>query len=116
VSVGDVAVDVLLAVGVASALLSALGLLATRDPYDQLHFTGPATVIAPVAIAAAVLVEEPLSSAGIKSVLVALVLLGTGPVLVHATARAAWVREHGRWVVRSEHLKNKEPSSKSSKR
>jgi monovalent cation/proton antiporter MnhG/PhaG subunit len=114
--VGDVAVDVLLAVGVASALLSALGLLATRDPYDQLHFTGPATVIAPVAIAAAVLVEEPLSSAGIKSVLVALVLLGTGPVLVHATARAAWVREHGRWVVRSEHLKNKEPSSKSSKR
>jgi monovalent cation/proton antiporter MnhG/PhaG subunit len=115
-TVGDVAVDVLLAVGVASALLSALGLLATRDPYDQLHFTGPATVIAPVAIAAAVLVEEPFSSAGIKSVLVALVMLGTGPVLVHATARAAWVREHGRWVVRADQLKNKEPPSKSSKR
>ena len=110
-----VVVDVLLAVAVASALLGGLGLLATSNPYDQLHFTGPATVIGPVAIAAAVLVEEPLSSAGIKSVLVALVLLGTGPVLVHATARAARVRERGRWVVRPEELKIKEHPSKSSK-
>jgi monovalent cation/proton antiporter MnhG/PhaG subunit len=115
VSVGDMAVDVLLAIGVASVLMSALGLLATRDAYDQLHFTGPATVIGPVAIAAAVLVEEPLSSAGIKAVLVALIMLGTGPVLVHATAKAAWVREHGRWVVGADHLKAKEHPSKSSK-
>jgi multicomponent Na+:H+ antiporter subunit G len=114
-SVGEVAVDALLALGVASALLGGLGLLATRNPYDQLHFTGPATVIGPVAIAAAVLVEEPLSSAGIKSVLVALVMLGTGPVLVHATARAARVRERGRWVVLSEELKTKEQPRKSSK-
>jgi len=111
VSVGDVAVAVLLAVGVASALMSALGLVATRDPYDQLHFTGPATVIGPVAIAAAVLVEEPLSSAGIKAVLVALVMLASGPVLIHATARAARVRERGRWVVLPEELKAKEGPS-----
>jgi monovalent cation/proton antiporter MnhG/PhaG subunit len=109
--VGDVAVAVLLAVGVASALMSALGLVATRDPYDQLHFTGPATVIGPVAIAAAVLVEEPLSSAGIKAVLVALVMLASGPVLIHATARAARVRERGRWVVLPEELKAKEGPS-----
>jgi monovalent cation/proton antiporter MnhG/PhaG subunit len=114
VSVGDVAVVVLLVIGVGSALLSAVGLLAARDPYDQLHFTGPATVISPVAIAAAVLVEEPLSSAGVKSVLVALIMLGTGPVLIHATARAARVRERGRWVVLSEELEQKEhPSSRS---
>lgn len=113
-SVGDVAVAVLLVLGVGAALLSAVGLLATRDPYDQLHFTGPATVIAPVAIAAAVLVEEPLSSAGIKSVLIAVVMITTGPVLIHATARAARVRERGRWVVLSEELEQKEhPSSRS---
>ena len=113
-SVGDVAVAVLLAVGVGSALMSAVGLLVTRDPYDQLHFTGPATVIAPVALAAAVLVEEPLSSAGIKSVLIAVVMITTGPVLLHATARAARVRERGRWVVLPEALEQKEqPSSRS---
>jgi monovalent cation/proton antiporter MnhG/PhaG subunit len=115
VSVGDVAVAVLLAVGVASALMGALGLLATRDPYDQLHFTGPATVIGPVALAAAVLVEEPLSSAGIKAVLIALIMLGTGPILLHATARAARIRERGRWVVLPEELDAKEEPSRSSK-
>jgi multicomponent Na+:H+ antiporter subunit G len=115
VSAGDVAVAVLLALGVGSALLGALGLLATRDPYDQLHFTGPATVIGPVAIAAAVLVEEPLSSAGIKAALIALVMVGTGPILLHATARAARVRERGRWVVLPEELESKEGPSRSSK-
>ena len=110
----QVAVAALLAVGVGSALLSALGLLVSRDAFDQLHFTGPATVISPVAIAAAVLVEEPLSSAGIKAVLIAVVMLGTGPVLVHATARAARVRERGRWVVHSEEAERRErPSSRS---
>ncbi len=110
-SVGDVAVAVLLAVGVASALMGAIGLVVTKDPYDQLHFTGPATVIGPVAIAAAVLVEEPLSSAGIKAVLVAIIMLASGPILIHATARAARVRERGRWVVLPEELKAKEGPS-----
>jgi multicomponent Na+:H+ antiporter subunit G len=116
VSVGDVAVAVLLACGVFAALMSALGLLATRDPYDQLHFTGPATVIAPVAIAAAVLVEEPLSSAGIKAVMVAAIMLATGPLLLHATARAALIRERGRWVILPEELRAKEGPSRSSRR
>ena len=113
--IGDVVVAVLLALGVSSALLSAIGLVAARDPYDQLHFTGPATVIGPVAIAAAVLVEEPLSSAGIKAVLVAIIMIGTGPILLHATARAARVRERGRWVLTKEELASKEEPSRSSK-
>jgi multisubunit Na+/H+ antiporter MnhG subunit len=39
--------------------------------------------------------EGPFSQAGLKSILVAILLLGLSPVLVHATARAAYVREHG---------------------
>jgi monovalent cation/proton antiporter MnhG/PhaG subunit len=113
--VGDVAVVVLLALGVGSCLLGALGLLATDDPYDQLHFTGPATVIAPVALAAAVLVEEPLSSAGVKAVLVALIMVASGPVVLHATARASRVRERGRWVVFSKEIEQKEHPSRPSK-
>jgi len=115
VSPGDVAVAGLLALGVGAALLGALGLLATGNPYDQLHFTGPATLIGPVAIAAAVLVEEPLSSAGVKSVLIAIILISTGPVLIHATARAARVRDRGRWVVHAEEVKSREHPSSSSK-
>jgi monovalent cation/proton antiporter MnhG/PhaG subunit len=114
--VTELVVAVLLGLGVGSALLSALGLLSTSDAYDRLHFTGPATVIGPVAIAAAVLVEEPLSSAGIKSVLVALIMLGTGPVLIHATARAGRIRDRGRWVVHARERDLREHPSRSSKR
>jgi monovalent cation/proton antiporter MnhG/PhaG subunit len=115
VSVSHAIVVALLVVGVGAALVSAVGLLASGDAYTQLHFTGPATVIAPITLSAAVLVEEPLSSAGIKSVLIALAMLTTGPVLVHATGRAARVRERGRWVVRPEELKQREYPSRSSK-
>jgi monovalent cation/proton antiporter MnhG/PhaG subunit len=112
----DAIVIALLSIGVAAALLGAAGLLATGNYYDQLHFTAPATVISPVVIAAAVLVEEPLSSAGIKAVLIALIMVLTGPVLVHATARAARVRERGRWTVHSHELDRREHPSRSSKR
>ena len=73
-----------------------------RDAYDRLHYTTPAAVVAPVAIAAAVVLEERLSAAGIKAVLIALVLVLTNPVLGHATARAARIREFGQWTIRDE--------------
>jgi multicomponent Na+:H+ antiporter subunit G len=113
-SVGDVLVGVLLALGAASVWLSCAGLVAARSSWDKLHFTGPATVVAPVALAGAVLVQEPLSSAGIKAVLVCLVMLLTGPVVLHATARAARVRDHGRFVILSREAERKERPSKSS--
>jgi len=96
------AVAVLLGFGVAVTWLSCLGVLAMRDPYDRLHYTGPAAVLAPVAIAAAVVLEERLSAAGIKAVLVALVLVVTNPVLGHATARAARIRQFGEWRVQED--------------
>jgi multisubunit Na+/H+ antiporter MnhG subunit len=116
VTLEHVVVGVLIGVGVLSVALSAAGLVAAKSGWDKLHYTGPANVVGSVTIAAAVLVEEPvLSAAGVKAVLVALVLLLTGPVLVHATARAARIREHGRFVILSEELEHKEHPSRSSR-
>jgi multicomponent Na+:H+ antiporter subunit G len=98
----ELAVLALLALGVGVTLLSCLGVLVMRDAYDRLHYTAPAGVLAPLAIAAAVVLEERLSAAGIKAVLVALVLVATNPVLGHATARAARIRQFGEWRVREE--------------
>ena len=95
----DLAVAVLLVAGVGVTLFSCVGVLAMDNAYDRLHYTAPATTIAPVAIAAAVVLEERLSAAGIKAVLVALALLVTNPVLTHATARAARIRQFGEWTV-----------------
>jgi multicomponent Na+:H+ antiporter subunit G len=88
---------VLLTIGVLAQLTGVLGVLVGHDVYDRLHFIGPASIFGPSALALAVVIDEgPLSQAGLKSILVALLLLGLSPVLVHATARAAFVREHGR--------------------
>ena len=54
------------------------------------------------------LLEEPLSSAGIKAVIVAVLLFITSPVLSHATARSARIREHGRWKVLPHELEDEE--------
>lgn len=80
-----------------AALLSSLGANAMDDVFDRLHFLSPATTVAPVAIAAAIIVEESFSPAGIKSLIVAVLMVVTGPVLTHATARAARVRQFGHW-------------------
>lgn len=85
----QVVVAILLTVGVGVQLWSCLGVLVMRNALDRLHFTGPATAIGPVAIAAAIIVKESLSTMGVKAVLVALILFVTNPVLTHATGRAA---------------------------
>jgi multicomponent Na+:H+ antiporter subunit G len=96
VSASELIVWVLLAVGVAAVLVGVLGVLVASDVYDRLHFTGPAAIFGPTCLALAVVIDEgPLSQAGLKSILVALLLLALSPVLVHATARAAFVRERG---------------------
>ena len=96
-SVQDVVVGALLVLGVLSVLLSCVGVVVMRTALDRLHFTAPAGTIAPVLFAVAVLVEEPLSSAGVKAVIVAVLIVVTTPSLSHATARAARIREHGRF-------------------
>lgn len=91
----EIVAAILLGFGVLIELLCAVGVLVMRNPFDRLHYLAPATTLGPLAIAAAVLIAESDSQAKIKSVLVAVVLLMTGPVLTHATARAAWTRLQG---------------------
>jgi multisubunit Na+/H+ antiporter MnhG subunit len=104
--VSAIIVDMLLGLGVASIVLSALGILVMRTALDRLHFTAPAATIAPICFALAVMVEEPLSSAAVKAVLVALLIVGTTPVLSHATARAVRIRAEGRWKVHPHELEH----------
>ncbi len=93
----NVAIAVLLAIACASVLVSVVGVLAARDAYAKLHFLAPAATVGVVAVAAAIVLREGLNQAGIKAILAGVVLFVMNPVLTHATARAARVREHGRW-------------------
>lgn len=95
-SVREILAAVLLGLGVFTELLCAIGILVLRNPFARLHYLAPSTTVGPLAIAAAVLVAESDSHAKIKSVLVAVVLLASGPILTHATARAVWIRSQAR--------------------
>jgi multicomponent Na+:H+ antiporter subunit G len=95
--VKEVIVVVLLIGAVGVELACSLGLLVINDSFDRLHFLGPAATIGPLLVAAAIVVEESLSSSGIKSLAAAFLLLLTSPILTHATARAARVRQYGHW-------------------
>lgn len=99
-NVQQLGVWTLLGVGVFVALLCAVGVLLMRDAYERLHYLAPISSVSVMAIAIAILLQEALSQAGIKSIIVALILVLMNSVLTHATARAARVREFGGLDVR----------------
>jgi monovalent cation/proton antiporter MnhG/PhaG subunit len=83
----------LVSFGVLVELGCCVGVFVMRDAYDKLHYTGPAAIVGPVAFAGAILVQEGVSQAGIKAVLVAVLLIVANPVLTHATGRALYIRQ-----------------------
>ena len=83
----------LLFVAIAIEWLCCFGLLAMRNPFDRLHAIAPASILPPILIATAVVWERGFSQAGIKSILVALILIASSPIVTHALARAARIRE-----------------------
>lgn len=97
-TVRHVAEYILLILGVGITALSAIGILAMRSVYDRLHYVGSGSVGAAL-VCVAVTVRESFSLIGDKTLLIAFFLLISGPVLTHATARAARVRERGQWKV-----------------
>jgi multicomponent Na+:H+ antiporter subunit G len=94
VNLGEVVVLVLLAVGVLCFAMTSIGLLVSKDLYDQIHYLAPGPIVGSVAFVLAVLVHEGLSQSGAKAILIAILLLISNPVLSHATARAARVRRN----------------------
>jgi multisubunit Na+/H+ antiporter MnhG subunit len=87
---------VLLISGCAIEVIAVLGLCALRDVYDRLHYVGLASFGAPL-IAGAIVFRESFSLVGDKALLVAAVLIISGPVLVHTTLRSLLTRERGDW-------------------
>ena len=99
----NLAVDVLLGVGVAAELLCAAGLVLMRSAYDRLHYVGTAGLLGPAAIGSAIAMREcvsptggvELTSGGIETLCAAALLFLLNPVLTHAIARAARLQERG---------------------
>jgi monovalent cation/proton antiporter MnhG/PhaG subunit len=90
----DAIVVVLLVIGVGAQVLGCVGIALMRTAYDRLHYTAP-SMLAAVALAAAVLVREGFSLIADKGLMLALVIVVTSPVIVQAIGRAARTSERG---------------------
>jgi monovalent cation/proton antiporter MnhG/PhaG subunit len=84
-----VAVDVLLALGVALELACIVGVVVMRTTYDRLHYAAAATTVPAFLVLAAVLVEEGLTSGAFQAIAAVAFMFFLNPALVTATARAA---------------------------
>jgi multicomponent Na+:H+ antiporter subunit G len=89
----DVLTSLLLILGIAGEFICCLGLLAARNVYARLHYVSASSIFAVLTGAAVILGEGFPSQAGIKAVLIIITLLVTGPISVHALARAAYRRQ-----------------------
>lgn len=85
-------------VGMASFVLTAVGMLRARDVYQRIQYTYPTATLGLVAVVAAIVIHKSISQAGIKAIVIGLIVFWTNPALSHATARAARVREFGNWT------------------
>jgi multisubunit Na+/H+ antiporter MnhG subunit len=96
-----ITVDVLLCLAAAIVLASSLGLLVMRGVYRKLHYVTPVALVAPVIVGVAVGVQSGLSIITAQTWLTLLLIAIAGPVLAHATIRAARIREKGDWRLRT---------------
>lgn len=94
----QIAIDLLLALGVLSTVLSSLALLLVKDLYERLQYLFPPATLTIICFIAAIILDKHLSQAGIKALLIMIVMLPMNAVLTHATARAARIRQFGRWI------------------
>ena len=98
----NVAVDVLLGLGVAAELLCCLGVVLMPTVYDRLHYVAASTSVGPFLILAALLVREGVSAAGLEAIAAVGILFLINPTLIHATARAARRIDFGSVAPRAE--------------
>lgn len=92
---GDVAVDILLGLGVAGELLCVAGVALMRTTFDRLHYAAAGTTVPAFLVLAAVLVREHLSAGGLQAIAAVALLFLLNPVLVITTARAARRIDYG---------------------
>jgi monovalent cation/proton antiporter MnhG/PhaG subunit len=93
--VREVAIHVLLVLGVAGELVCCIGVLVKRDVFDRLHYAGASTSVPAFLILAGVLLRWPVSAGGLSAIAAIALLFLLTPILQHATARVAYARGRG---------------------
>lgn len=86
----DLAVDLLLGLGVGGELLCVAGVLVMRTTFDRLHYAAATTTVPAFLVLAATIVREQVTAGGLEAIAAVGLLFLLNPALVIATAMAVW--------------------------
>jgi multisubunit Na+/H+ antiporter MnhG subunit len=92
-----IAIGVLVAAAVLVALLSVLGMLRMRDPYQRMHYISAPAALSPFFLTAAIFLQDGMKPESFKAAMTTLVLIGMNTVVTHAAARAFRMAETQDW-------------------
>ncbi len=92
-----IAIDVLLAAAVLVTLLSVLGMVRMRDPYQRLHYIAPPASLSAAFITLAIFLQRGFKPESFKALFATLILIGMNSVVTHAAARAFRIAEVADW-------------------
>ena len=97
----NLAVTVLLGVGVACEVICAVGVLVMRGPFQKLHYASAGTTVGAFCIGAAIIARETLhaggvevSAGGLETLAAVAFMFLLGPAVTILTARSARRLEH----------------------
>lgn len=92
-----IAINALVAAAVLVAILSVLGMLRMRDPYQRMHYIAPPASLTPFLITVAIFLQDGMKPESFKAVVLTFVLIGMNTVVTHAAARAFRISETKDW-------------------
>jgi multisubunit Na+/H+ antiporter MnhG subunit len=88
----EIAMAALLFLAMLFGLVSAIGVLRSKNNMAALHCAGVTNVLVPLLVMAAVLVDIPAGQATVKMAVLTVVLLTGAPIVSHAIAVAEYRR------------------------
>lgn len=93
----SIAIELLIAAAVLIVLLSVLGMLRMRDPYQRMHYISPPASLSPILLSVAIFLQRGMKPESFKAAFVALVLIAMNTMVTHAAARALRIAEVKNW-------------------
>lgn len=94
-SARDLAIDVLLGLGVAGELLCIAGVVVMRTTFDRLHYAAASTTVPAFLVLVAAILKQHFTASGLEAFAAVALLFVLNPALVVATARAARRIDYG---------------------
>lgn len=92
-----IAIDGLLCGAVLITLVSVLGMLRMRDPYQRMHYISPPASLSAIFITISIFLQQGMKPESFKALFTTAVLICMNTIVTHAAARAFRIAETKDW-------------------